>query len=198
MNVHHGSHCRFHGFRCASAAQTRGRFDLVTITSLQYALPKTSKASAAGRIESCKDLGRQRANGNTADVMISNCVINLSADKDQVRRETLRVLKPGGRLAVSDIVLRKPLPESARASMDLWTGCVVGALLDSEHESKLRVAGFVEIGIEPARIYDRSDAEQMAAGGPATSCCGGEVEQTLNALDGAVMSAFVRARKPLA
>jgi len=134
---------------------------------------------------------------NTADVIISNCVINLSADKDQVLREAMRVLKPGGRLAVSDIVLRKPLPESARASMELWTGCIAGALLDSEYESKLRGAGFTDIGVEPTRVYDRSDAEEMAAGA-ASSCCGGDVEQTLNALDGAVMSAFVRARKPLA
>jgi len=134
---------------------------------------------------------------NTADVVISNCVINLSADKDQVLREALRVLKPGGRLAVSDIVLRRPLPADVRRSMELWTGCIAGALLDSEYESKLRAAGFTEIGIEPTRVYDRSDAERMASS--ASSCCGGpELEQTLGALDGAVMSAFVRARKPLA
>lgn len=134
---------------------------------------------------------------DTADVIISNCVINLSADKDQVLREAMRVLKPGGRFAVSDIVLRKPLPESAKKSMELWTGCIAGALLDSEYESKLRAAGFTEIGIEPTRIYDKSDAEQMAAG-VGSSCCGGDLDQTLSALDGAVMSAFIRARKPLA
>jgi arsenite methyltransferase len=131
---------------------------------------------------------------NTADVIISNCVVNLSSDKDEVLREAFRVLKPGGRLAISDIVLRKPLPESARASMELWTGCIAGALLDSEYEAKLRAAGFIDIGIEPTRVYDRSDAEQMAT---TSSCCGGaDVTETLNALDGAVMSAFVRARKP--
>ena len=133
---------------------------------------------------------------NTADVIVSNCVINLSADKDQVLREALRVLKPGGRLAVSDIVLRRPLPDSVRASMELWTGCIAGALLDAEYESKLRAAGFTDIGIEPTRVYDHDDAAEMAAG--ASSCRGGDVEQTLGALDGAVMSAFVRARKPLA
>ncbi len=135
----------------------------------------------------------------SVDVIISNCVINLSSDKDQVLREAIRVLKPGGRLAVSDIVLKKPLPESARASMELWTGCIAGALLDSEYESKLRAAGFTEIGIEPTRVYDKADAEQMAAGASGSSCCGSPgIDETLSALDGAVMSAFVRARKPLA
>jgi SAM-dependent methyltransferase len=134
---------------------------------------------------------------NTADVIISNCVINLSGDKDAVLREAFRVLKPGGRLAVSDIVLRKPLPESARESMELWTGCIAGALLDTEYESKLRAAGFTDIGIEPTRVYDRKDAEEMASA--ASSCCGGaDVTETLNDLDGAVMSAFVRARKATA
>jgi SAM-dependent methyltransferase len=134
--------------------------------------------------------------GNTADVIISNCVINLSGDKDQVLREAFRVLKPGGRLAISDIVLRKPLPEAAQKSMELWTGCIAGALLDKDYEAKLRAAGFTDIGIEPTRVYDRSDAEEMASSLPASSCCGGDVEETLKALDGAVMSAFVRATKP--
>jgi arsenite methyltransferase len=99
---------------------------------------------------------------------------------------------------VSDIVLRKPLPDAARESMELWTGCIAGALLDSDYEAKLRAAGFTDVGIEPTRVYDRKDAEAMAAGVDlASSCCGGDVAQTLDALDGAVMSAFVRARKPL-
>jgi SAM-dependent methyltransferase len=135
---------------------------------------------------------------NTADVIISNCVINLSSDKDQVLREAMRVLKPGGRLAVSDIVLRKPLAEPARKSMELWTGCIAGALLDSEYEAKLRAAGFTDIGIEPTRVYDKKDAEQMAVAAMASSCCGSDVDEALSSLDGAVMSAFVRARKPLA
>jgi len=133
---------------------------------------------------------------NTADVIISNCVINLSGDKDAVLREAFRVLKPGGRLAVSDVVLRKPLPESARKSMELWTGCIAGALLDREYESKLRASGFTDIGIEPTRIYDQDDAREMAAGA-APGCQGAELDEALNALDGAVMSAFVRASKPL-
>jgi ubiquinone/menaquinone biosynthesis C-methylase UbiE len=132
---------------------------------------------------------------STVDVIISNCVINLSGDKDQVLREAFRVLKPGGRMAVSDVVLRKPLPESARKSMELWTGCIAGALLDSEYTSKLRAAGFADIGVEPTRVYDRNDTQQMAEG--ASSCCGGaEMDATLGALDGAVMSAFIRAKKP--
>ncbi len=133
---------------------------------------------------------------DTVDVIISNCVINLSGDKDAVLREAFRVLKPGGRFAISDIVLRKPLPAGARESMELWTGCIAGALLDSEYESKLRAAGFESVGIEPTRVYDRHDAQEMAES--AVSCCGGpELEATLAALDGAVMSAFVRARKPI-
>jgi arsenite methyltransferase len=134
---------------------------------------------------------------NTADVIISNCVINLSGDKDEVLREAFRVLKPGGRLAVSDIVLRKPLPESARKSMELWTGCIAGALLDSDYESKLRAAGFKDIGIEPTRIYDRESTREMAEATEGFGGGGLDVERLLAELDGAVMSAFVRATKPL-
>jgi arsenite methyltransferase len=131
----------------------------------------------------------------SVDVVISNCVINLSGDKDEVLREAFRVLRPGGRLAVSDVVLRRPLDEDSRKSMELWTGCVAGALLDSEYESKLRAAGFKDIGIEPTRIYDLNDTREMAEG--AASCCGtAKTDATIQALDGAVMSAFVRARKP--
>ena len=131
---------------------------------------------------------------DSVDVIISNCVINLSGDKDAVLREAFRVLKPGGRFAISDIVLRKPLPEDARKSMELWTGCIAGALLDTDYEAKLRSAGFSDVGIEPTRIYDKNDAEQMASG---ASCCGtSDLNETLSALDGAVMSAFVRATKP--
>lgn len=132
---------------------------------------------------------------SSVDVIISNCVINLSGDKDAVLREAFRVLRPGGRLAVSDVVLRRPLPETARKSMELWTGCVAGALLESEYESKLRASGFTDIGIEPTRIYDQNDTKEMAAGA-SPSCGEAEMLETLSALDGAVMSAFVRATKP--
>jgi ubiquinone/menaquinone biosynthesis C-methylase UbiE len=127
----------------------------------------------------------------TVDVIISNCVINLSGDKDKVLREAFRVLKPGGRFAVSDIVLRRELPEPARKSMTLWTGCVAGALVESEYVGKLRSAGFRDVTVEPTRIYDKNDAAEMAS-----SCGVGDMSETLAALDGAIMSAFIRAKKP--
>jgi ubiquinone/menaquinone biosynthesis C-methylase UbiE len=130
--------------------------------------------------------------GKTADVIISNCVINLSGDKDRVLREAFRVLKPGGRLAVSDIVIRRPLPEAVRKSMEMWTGCVAGALLETEYVDKLHAAGFTDIQVEPTRIYTKEDAAEMAS----SSCCGDDLTAALATLDGAVMSAFVRARRP--
>jgi SAM-dependent methyltransferase len=131
----------------------------------------------------------------SVDVIISNCVINLSTDKDRVLREAFRVLRPGGRFAVSDVVIRRELPESVRKDMELWTGCIAGALMEAEYVQKLAAAGFGEIGVEPTRVYGREEAKEMAAG---SSCCGGDAEASLAALDGAVMSAFVRARKPSA
>ncbi|APR82548.1 SAM-dependent methyltransferase [Minicystis rosea] len=131
----------------------------------------------------------------SVDVIISNCVINLSGDKDQVLREAFRVLKPGGRFAVSDVVIRRELPEPVRKDMELWTGCIAGALLEGEYKAKLATAGFTAIDVEPTRIYDREDAREMAS---SSSCCGGDVETALAALDGAVMSAFIRATKPIA
>jgi len=127
------------------------------------------------------------------DVIISNCVINLSTDKDKVLREAFRVLRPGGRFAVSDLVLRRELPEELRKSLNLWTGCVAGALVESDYVAKLRAAGFQDIAIEPTRVYTREDAAEMAS---TSSCCGSDLGTTLSALDGAVMSAFIRARKP--
>ena len=129
--------------------------------------------------------------GSSVDVIISNCVINLSTDKDKVLGEAFRVLRPGGRFAVSDIVVRRELPETVKKSMELWSGCIAGALLESEYVEKLRAAGFTDIEVEPTRIYTKDDTVEMAAG-----CCGGEVETALKALDGAVMSAFIRAKKP--
>ena len=131
---------------------------------------------------------------STVDVIISNCVINLSTDKDKVLAEAFRVLKPGGRFAVSDIVLRRELPEAAKKSLELWTGCVAGALQESEYVAKLRAAGFTDVEVEPTRIYTKEDAAEMASS--SSSCCGGETGMALGALDGAVMSAFIRAKKP--
>ena len=129
--------------------------------------------------------------GASVDVIISNCVINLSTDKDKVLREAFRVLRSGGRLAVSDIVVRRELPEAIKRSMELWSGCVAGALLESEYAGKLKAAGFTDIEVEPTRIYTNDDAAEMASG-----CCGAETDIALKALDGAVMSAFIRAKKP--
>lgn len=125
------------------------------------------------------------------DVILSNCVINLSTDKDQVLREAFRVLKPGGRFAVSDIVVRRELPPAIQKSMELWAGCVAGALLEKDYVAKLRAAGFTDIEIEPTRVYTKDDAMEMA-----DSSCGPALETALQGLDGAVMSAFIRAKKP--
>src|SRR5246127_819343 len=101
---------------------------------------------------------------NSVDVIISNCVINLSADKDQVLREAFRVLKPGGRFAVSDVVTRGAVPDEGRKSMLLWVGCIAGALEESEYKSKLTAAGFERASIEPTRVYQVADAREFLAG----------------------------------
>ena len=123
------------------------------------------------------------------DVIISNCVINLSADKPKVLAEAFRVLRPGGRFAVSDIVLRSALPEEAQRSFALWTGCVAGALQESEYRRLLTEAGFESIDIEPTRIYQAEDARGFLADA-------GIDPALADAVDGKVMSAFVRAAKP--
>lgn len=127
---------------------------------------------------------------NSVDVIISNCVINLSADKDRVFAEAFRVLRPGGRLAVSDIVVRGPVPAEIQRSVELWTGCVAGALEDSEYREKLAKAGFEEIDLEPTRVYRVDDAREFLAG------AGIDADAIGPQVDGKFMSAFVRARKP--
>ncbi len=127
---------------------------------------------------------------NSVDVIISNCVINLSADKDRVLAEAFRVLKPGGRFAVSDVVVRGEMPPAIRARMDLWVGCVAGALGEQEYAEKLAAAGFDAVGIEPTRIYGLEDARTFLAQD------GTDVEALAREVDGAFMSAFVRATKP--
>lgn len=130
----------------------------------------------------------------SVDVIISNCVINLSPDKDRVLREAFRVLRPGGRLAVADIVLRRELPPAVRKSLEAWAGCVAGALLETEYRDKLAAAGFVNIEVEPTRVYTDKDAHEIVS---SSSCCGGGAPDFQVAdIDGAVMSAFVRATKP--
>lgn len=128
---------------------------------------------------------------NSVDVIVSNCVINLSADKDRVFREALRVLKPGGRLAISDVVVTGEVPAEIRKSVELWVGCVAGALSDSDYTGKLASAGFEQIAIEPTRVYDIEDARQFLAGQ------GIDVDAIAPQVAGKFMSAFVCANKPV-
>jgi SAM-dependent methyltransferase len=126
----------------------------------------------------------------TVDVIISNCVINLSADKDRVLAEAFRVLRPGGRFAVSDVVVRGEVPDAIRRSVELWIGCVAGALEEREYSEKLAKAGFEAIDLEPTRVYRAEDARQFLAG------AGLDVDAIAPQVDGKFISAFVRARKP--
>jgi len=127
---------------------------------------------------------------NTVDVIVSNCVINLSADKGRVLQEAFRVLKPGGRFAVSDVVVRGAVPEEIRRSVEMWIGCVAGALEEGEYREKLTAAGFLDIEVEPTRIYRSEDAQSFL------SKAGIDPAQIAPAVDGKFISAFVRARKP--
>jgi arsenite methyltransferase len=127
---------------------------------------------------------------DSVDVIISNCVINLSADKDRVLREAFRVLKPGGRLAVSDVVVRGEVPEEIQKSLLLWVGCIAGALRDEDYVSKLEAAGFESVSIEPTRIYQIEDARTFLTGQ------GLDVNAIAPLVENKFMSAFVRASKP--
>lgn len=126
---------------------------------------------------------------NTVNVIISNCVINLSADKDRVLQEAHRVLKPGGRFAVSDIVLTRPLPLKVQQDLMAWAGCIAGALLEQEYRDKLAGAGFIDIDVQITRVYDTTSlsAEAMFPGLSEAERC---------EINGAVVSAFIRAKKP--
>lgn len=126
----------------------------------------------------------------SVDVIVSNCVINLSADKRRVLAEAFRVLKPGGRFAVSDVVVRGPVPPEVRRSMELWVGCVAGALEESEFQRLLEEVGFEDASLEPTRVYRVEDARAFLEG------AGLDVERIAPLIDGRFLSAFVRGRKP--
>jgi arsenite methyltransferase len=129
---------------------------------------------------------------NAVDVIISNCVINLSGNKDRVLREAFRVLKPGGRLAVSDVVIRGEVPGELRKSMELWIGCIAGALQETEYRGKLQAANFESIDVEATRIYQADEAREfLTAAGFDTDTVGPQIKDKF-------MSAFVRAKKPAA
>ena len=127
---------------------------------------------------------------NSVDVVISNCVINLSGDKDRVLHEAFRVLKPGGRFAVSDVVTRGEVPAEVRNNMLLWVGCIAGALAEYDYVAKLTKAGFEAIEIEPTRVYSIEDARTFLSGQ------GVDVDAMAPAVEGKILSAFIRATKP--
>jgi len=134
----------------------------------------------------------------SVDVIISNCVVNLAADKGTVFREAFRVLRPGGRLAISDIVLRRPVSPRIGELMGLWTGCVAGALPEAVCRDELAAAGFLDVDIEATNVLDRDNLEDMAGQlDPILIAEDNDVAAALDELDGVVMSAFIRARKPL-
>jgi trans-aconitate methyltransferase len=166
-----------------------------------YGLDMTDEMLALARENQCKagvdnveflkgEIEQIPLPDNSVDVIISNCVINLSADKDRVLREAFRVLKPGGRFAVSDVVTRGHVPDDIRRNMLLWVGCVAGALEETDYRAKLEAAGFEEVDIEPTRIYQAEDALSFLADK------GLDLATLAPQVEGRFMSAFVRASKP--
>ena len=162
------------------------------MTDEMLALARENQRKAGiGNVEFLKgEIEHMPLPDESVDVIISNCVINLSADKDRVLGEAFRVLKPGGRFAVSDVVVRGEIPSEMRRNMELWAGCVVGALEETEYVRKLANSGFVNIGVEPTRIYRVEDARGFLANS------GLDADAIAPQVDGKFMSAFVRATKP--
>ncbi len=170
-----------------------GRAIGLDMTDEMLALARKNQAAAGvSNVEFVKGTMESMPLPNASvDVIISNCVINLSADKRLVLQEAFRVLKPGGRFAVSDIVHRSEMPASARANADLWCGCVSGALSEAEYKLLLADAGFSEIDIEPTREYGEAEIRALAG------AVGASDETQVATLAGSLMSAFIRATKPL-
>lgn len=152
---------------------------------------RNAEAAGAGNVEFLKgDMEAIPLPDASVDVIISNCVINLAADKRKVLREAFRVLRPGGRFAVSDIVVRGEMPAEVRRSMEMWTGCFAGALEEGEFEGLLRDVGFREPSLESTRVYELEDARSFLEG------AGLDADALAASVDGRFMAAFVRARKP--
>jgi arsenite methyltransferase len=173
----------------------------VGVTGKAYGLDMTDEMLALARANQAKagvtnveflkgEIENVPLPDSSVDVIISNCVINLSSDKDRVISEAFRVLKPGGRLAVSDVVVRGEVPQEVREHMLLWVGCIAGALQDSDYRAKLADAGFESIDIEPTRVYDIEDARAFL------STEGIDVDTIAPQVEGKFMSAFIRASKP--
>ena len=162
------------------------------MTDEMLALANENRRKAGvGNVEFLKgEIERIPLPDGSVDVIISNCVINLSADKDRVLAEAYRVLKPGGRFAVSDVVTRGAIPPEIRENMLLWAGCIAGALDEDEYQAKLTAAGFEKVGIEPTRIYQLDEARTFLSGQ------GLDVEAIATQVEGKFMSAFIRATKP--
>ena len=153
---------------------------------------ENQRAAGAMNVEFLKgDIEHVPLPDASVDVIISNCVINLAADKGAVLREAFRVLRPGGRFAVSDIVLGRPLPDAVRESVALWTGCVAGALTEAEYLDLLAAAGFEDAGVEPTRVFGQEDVRAILGDlDPGT-------ERHAREVDGVVKSAFIRAVRPV-
>ncbi|HET8550824.1 MAG TPA: arsenite methyltransferase [Bryobacteraceae bacterium] len=172
-------------------------------TGRAYGLDMTEEMLALARANQCR-AGIENAEflkgeieniplpDNSVDVIISNCVINLSADKDRVLAEAFRVLKPGGRFAVSDVVTRGDIPAEVRRNVELWIGCIAGALDEEDYRSRLMQAGFESVDLEPTRVYRIEDAREFLSGH------GLDVGDVATQVDEKFMSAFIRARKPAA
>ncbi len=171
-----------------------GRAYGLDMTDEMLALARENQRKAAAtNVEFLKgEIERIPLPDASVDVIISNCVINLSADKRRVLTEAFRVLKPGGRFAVSDVIVRGEVPDAVRRSMELWVGCVAGALEEHAYRDLLAAAGFLEIGIEPTRIYEFADARAVLTGAVL------DAEVLAREVGGRIMGAFVRARKPAA
>jgi len=178
----------------AKRVGTTGKVYGLDMTDEMLALARENQSKAGvSNVEFLKgEIEQVPLPDNSVDVIISNCVINLSADKGRVLREAFRVLKPGGRFGVSDVVVRGDVPDAVRKSMELWVGCVAGALHEEEYSRLLADAGFESITVEPWRVYQLEDARQFLTE------AGLDVASIAPQVDGLIASAFIRAAKPVA